>query len=292
MTVSALALAAVIGTSLGWSVLDLLRKLLVRTLSPVALLFLLTLAQSLLFAVWVWLDAEARLGPGYWLPALGSVALNVVANVAFIQALSLAPLSLTIPLLSLTPALATLVSVVLVGELPSAPQILGILLVVVGALILHLDEGWRSLSALGRALGRNRGSQLMLLVAVMWSTAIPLDKLAVGASSSSVHALGLSLGVALGSLAILLVRGRLGEVRAVVRVPGLFLASLAVSAVSLALLLVALTVAWVSFVETLKRVIGNLLSVAFGRWFFGEAVTVQKLAAVTLMIAGVVLVSM
>lgn len=125
MTLSLTALAVVVGTSFGWATLDLLRKLLVREMRPVALLFLLTAVQASAFAVWVAVDDGARLTAAYWWPALGSVALNVVANVAFIEALHRSPLSLTIPLLSLTPALTTLLSVPLVGEVPSLVQWLG-----------------------------------------------------------------------------------------------------------------------------------------------------------------------
>lgn len=291
MTFTLAAFLIVLGTSLGWSVLDLLRKVLVRAISPVALLFLLALAQSLVFVVWVALDPGARLTGAYWLPALGSIAFNVVANVAFIKALSLAPLSLTVPLLSLTPALAALTAVPLVGELPSPLQAAGIGLVVAGALYLHLEDDNTSLAALVRALRRSRGTQLMVLVAVGWSVAIPLDKLALAASSGSVHALGLSFGVALGALAILVARRQLGDLRAALRVPGPLAAAFAVSAVSTALQLLALLVAWVSLVETFKRAVGNMMSVVFGRWIFDEPVTGHKVAAVGLMIAGVVLIS-
>lgn len=291
MTLTLIALLVVLGTSLGWSILDLLRKMLVGTVRPVALLFLMTIAQSAVFVVWVTLDSGAHLTSGYWLPALGSVALNVVANVAFIEALALAPLSLTIPLLSLTPALAALAAVPLVEELPSPLQTSGILMVVAGALYLSLDGDRTSLANLWRALRRQRGTQLMVVVAVAWSLAIPLDKLALKQSSISVHSLGLTFGVALGCLAILLARRQLGDLAAVRRVPGLFAASLAVSSVATALQLVALTMAWVSLVETFKRGFGNLTSIVFGRAFFGEPVTAPKLVAVGLMVAGVVLIA-
>lgn len=292
MTLTFIALLVVLGTSLGWSILDLLRKMLVGTIRPVALLFLMTIAQSAVFVVWVAVDSGAHLEAGYWLPALGSVALNVIANVAFIEALALAPLSLTIPLLSLTPALATLAAVPLVGELPSRVQTAGILMVVVGALYLSLEGDRTALANLWRALRLQRGTQLMCLVAVAWSLAIPLDKLAMRHASTSVHSLGLTFGVCLGSLAILLARRQLGDLAAVRRVPGLLAAGIAVSSLATALQLLALTMAGVSLVETVKRGFGNLASVVFGRAFFGEPVTRPKLVAVGLMVTGVVLIAL
>ena len=291
MTLTLIAFLVILGTSLGWSVLDLLRKMLVGTVRPVALLFLMTIAQSAIFVVWVAADSGAHLEPGYWVPALGSVALNVIANVAFIEALALAPLSLTIPLLSLTPALAALAAVPLVGELPSPVQTFGILMVVAGALYLSLEGDHTSLANLWRALRRQRGTQLMCLVAVAWSLAIPLDKLALRQASTSVHSLLLTFGVSLGCLAILLARGEIGDLVAVRRVRGLFAASFAVSSLATALQLLALTMAWVSLVETFKRGFGNLAAIVFGRAFFGEPVTRPKMVAVGLMVTGVVLIA-
>lgn len=285
MTLSLTALAVILGTSFSWAALDLLRKLLVRTVRPVALLVLLSLAQTAVFAVWVAVDDGARVTAAYWWPALGSVALNIVANVAFIEALRRAPLSLTIPLLSLTPALATLLAVPLVGEVPTLAQWLGVSLVVAGALALNLDG--TSIAGLGRALVQQRGTQLMVVVALGWSLAAPLDKLALAASASSVHAFGVSLGVALGSLAILAVRRGLADLSAAARVPGLTAAALAVAVVGLAFQFLALTMAWVALVETFKRAIGNLNSVVLGRAFFGEPVTAVKVAAVSAMALGV-----
>ena len=55
----------------------------------------------------------------------------------------------------------------------------------------------------------------------------------------------------------------------------------------LAFQLLALTMAWVALVETCKRAIGNLTSVVLGRGFFGEPITVVKVAAVSAMALGV-----
>ena len=291
MSISCAALLVVLATSVGWSAFDLLRKMLVETLRPVPMLVLLTLAQSLFFAVWVVFDGSARLTSAYWLPALGSVALNVVANVAMVEALSLAPLSLTIPLLSLTPAVTALVATLVLDERLAALQTAGIVLVVLGALRLHLDPGRRvSLGSLGRALREQRGTQLMVVVAIFWSVAMPLDKLALRASSTSVHALGLSLGVALGTLAILAARRELAELAAVRRRPGLFTAGLLVSAVTTVLQIVAIQLVWVGLVEAIKRSVGNLAALVLGRTVFGEAITPAKVVAVAMMAVGVVMI--
>src|SRR4051812_42177632 len=84
MSIPLTALLLVVGSSLGWSGFDLLRKLLVREVAPVALLFLLTAGTVPLFGAWLAIDGAAAPRPGYLAPALGSVLLNVVANLLFL----------------------------------------------------------------------------------------------------------------------------------------------------------------------------------------------------------------
>lgn len=284
------ALLLVVASSFAWSGLDLLRKILVERISPLAMLFYLTAGMSPLYAVWVAVDGSFHLPREYWLPAAASVALNVVANLAFFESVRRSPLSLTIPLLSFTPVFATLLAVALVGERPTAWQVAGSLLVVVGALLLHLRGSQGGLRGLVRAFLSEPGAPLMLLTALLWSATISLDKLAMEAAGAPQHALVLTLALGSIALALLAVKGRLGDLRAASHRPGVLAAALVVGAAALGLQLVALQAVAVGLLETLKRGLGNALAVLWGRLFFGEAVTPGKLAGVALMALGVALV--
>jgi drug/metabolite transporter (DMT)-like permease len=184
-----------------------------------------------------------------------------------------------------------LLAIPLLGERPTLVQAAGILLVVLGALVLSLPAGERlSPAAVLRAWGRDPGALWMIAVALLWSLSGPLDKLALGQSSGPFHGLVLHLGVAVATLLVLAVWRKLGELSDA-RGAGLhFLAAIGMGSLALALQLVAYQLVWVSLVETLKRGIGNLLAVLFGYLVFAEAVTLRKLAAVTLMAAGVALI--
>ncbi|HEX2251813.1 MAG TPA: DMT family transporter [Thermoanaerobaculia bacterium] len=291
MTFSALAVTLVVGSALAWSGFDYARKALVARIDPTPLMFLLTAAQTPLFAAWALADGAAWPEPRYWLPALASVALNVVANLAFIHAFRISPISLTVPLLSLTPAVTALAAVPLLGELPNRRHVAGIALVVVGAFMLHLRPGAGvSVRAMLRALARERGAHLMLLVVVCWSLTPPLDKLAVEESSWPVHGTVLCGGVALAVLALLAAQGRVRAVGQVRRAPGLLGGAVLVSCLALALQLLAYGLVWVALVETVKRGFGNLLALAYGRFLFDEAVGRVQVVAVLLMGAGVALI--
>jgi drug/metabolite transporter (DMT)-like permease len=281
-----LSFAVVLACSLCWSGYDLTRKLLVERVRPTPLLFLLTLGQAPLLLVWAAFEGWGRFEPDYWAPAAASVALNVVANLAFIHAFRAAPISITIPLLSLTPAFTALAAIPLLGELPTPRQDAGIALVVGGAVVVHLR---RDVALADRAAAR-RGALLMVLVALCWSVTPALDKLAVRASSAGLHGFVLCAGVAAAVLVILVARGRLGETREAARMPGTVAVALVLSALALGLQLVAIQLVWVSLVETLKRGLGNLAALAYGRWLLGEAISRLQVAGVGLMAAGVALI--
>ncbi len=292
MELTLFGLALIVGSTLGYSGLDLARKLLVSRMGAVPLLFYLSALQLPFFAAWI--VAAGRLGPipaAYWPPTLASVALNIGANLAFMEAVRVSPLALTIPFLSMTPVFATLLAVPFLGEMPSPLQWLGIVVVVAGALRLNLAAGARgTVRALLLAFWSERGSVLMVLTALLWSLAVPLDKLAMGIAGVEIHGFMLNGGVAAGMLARLAAARRLPELAQVRRAPWLTLVATLFSVVALALFLLALQELWVGVVETLKRALGSMLALVLGRLFFTEAVGPNQIGAVLVMAAGVALV--
>lgn len=291
MTIAIGTLLLVLSSSFAWSGLDTLRKALLREVEPVPLLVLLTVASVPPFALWVALTpgsavaAERLLTAPYLLPAAGTVLLNLVANVFFMRAVRLSPLSLTIPLLSLTPVFATLLAIPLLGERPGFAAAIGVLLVVGGAFWLNAGRGF-SLAA----LRREPGVPLMAMTALAWSLTIPFDKLGVRQVGAPLHGLVLNAGVALGLLALLAAGGRFSQLAEVRRVPGLFALGVAVSVLALGLQLLALSRVAVGLVDSVKRFTGNVMAVAMGRIVFGEAITPRKLLAALVMAAGVALI--
>lgn len=283
MAIPLIALLLVVGSSLAWSAHDVSRKFLVGKIRPVPLAFLLTVAAAPLFAVWTAVDGMPAVQPEYVPPAASSVLLNIAANLMFFAALRSSALSVTIPLLSLTPVFTALLGIPMLGEELAWRQGLGIVLVVAGAFALNLPEErpyWRW----------ERGAALMTAVALLWSLTVPLDKLAMARASAPFHATVLCAGVAAGVLAVLVWQRRLGELAGLRQVRGVFALALVTSILALGLQLLAMQQVKVGLLETLKRGFGLLSAVVFGRAVFGEPVTLRKLSAVGLMAAGVTLV--
>lgn len=285
-----LPLLLVVAASVASSGFDLFRKVLVRHLAPVPMVFLLATASVPLFGAAVLFGDPAPVQPAYWLPALGSVALNVVANLTFLEAVRISPLSVTVPLLSLTPVFTALLGFAMLGERPAPLDLAGIALVVIGAFWLNAGMTAGSEKVGARAFVSQPGAWLMAGTALLLSLTIPLDKLAVESASPPFHGLVLTAGIALGSLAVLAFQKRWGELAGLRRGWVPFVLALVSSTLALGFQLIALKYVLVSLIETLKRGIGNLLAVILGRVAFGEAVTPGKLGAALLMATGVALI--
>ena len=288
MTIATLPLLMAAGSGVAAPGFDLSRKLAARQLQPLPMVFVLTLASVPLFGAAVALAGGVHIVPAYFAPATASLLLNLAANLAFVESVRIAPLSLTVPLLSLTPVFTTGLGVVVLGERPAGIVWLGVALVAGRAFALHwTGEGARDAGAPRLpTLLAHRGGWLIAGTACLWSLTIPLDKLAIGRASAPFHGLFLTAGGAVGTFAILACSRQLDEVRGVRGAWVPLAAALVASTLELGLQLAAIRVVLVSVVETVKRGMGNLLAVAVGRLVFREALTWGKLAAVAAMATG------
>jgi drug/metabolite transporter (DMT)-like permease len=286
-----LHLIYVLTCSLSFAAMDLLRKLLAGRITPMALVFFVAVGAVPAMAAWMYAVGEHQVSVDYLLPGLASVVLNFLANLGFIYSLKLSPLSRTIPFLSLTPVFTSLMAIPLLHEYPTRWEVAGILCVVGGAMVLNLDQAQEgSARAFLAALVREKGSILMAGVALLWSLAVPLDKMAISFSSSPFHGLVLSVGVALGAFLVLLGQGRLEELGGFHLSRWLVVSMMVCASLALAFQFLSIEVVLVSLVETFKRAIGCFTAVALGRLVFGESVTVHKLATITAMVLGVALI--
>lgn len=286
---SAATLLIVVVSSLGWAALDALRKRLATRVPPAALVTLLALGTLPPLLAWQALQGGGSVRPGYWPPAVTAVALNVGANLLFMRALRVAPLSTTIPLLSLTPAGTAVFSALLLREWPGPGPLTGVALVVAGAWVLSAP-GADERSDGARPRLRDDGPRLMLGVALLWSLVSVIDKAALAHAAPALHAALQCGGVGLAVLALLLAQGRAADLRAALPVAGTLAAAIAVSAVALGLQFFAFQHTYVSSVEAVKRTLGLLASQVSGRLFFGEPLTARKWAGVAGMAAGVALI--
>lgn len=228
------------------------------------------------------------IGDGFLLAALASVVLNMVAVTLQVTALSIAPLSATVPFLALTPLFMLVTSAIVLREAPDAKGLAGIVLVAAGAYTIYLDRLREGLLEPLRAIGTERGSRLMLIVALCWSWSAALDKVAVLHSSPAFYTSFFCAVFGLLYAPFLIIGLRKEPLRAGI-VPRLFLLGAFGAAMILSqFAAIELTVA--SYVIAIKRA-GTVLSVVLGYIFFKEKHLRARLAGALLMTLGVVLIS-
>jgi drug/metabolite transporter (DMT)-like permease len=271
------ALLALVVSSLAWAALDMLRKQLVAHLPAPAVAAFLSVGLAPLFLGGVLLYGQGRLEGGYLLPGLAAAVLSGAGIVLFCDALRRGPLSTGVPLLSLTPVFASLMGAVLIGELLSARQWAGVLLVMAGAVALQVR---------GTAIRFDRAGASMVAVAFIWALTAVFDKQALRHADPAMHGFLQCAAVGGGLLAWPTARAPWRELRPV---RGVLLLAIGLGAVALLLQFVALASVLVAAVETVKRAVGVLAALVVGKVVFGEPVTALKVGAALAMAAGVVL---
>jgi uncharacterized membrane protein len=168
-------------------------------------LFALTL--PVLAGYWI-LGKIPPLGSAFLIVLLLSGTLNAIAVVLYIQALGRSDLSLTVPILTLTPLFMLGTSPFLIQEYPTGIDAIGVLLIAIGAYVLNLRASHQGYLAPFRAIVSQPGPRLMLMVAFIWSFTANFDKIGVVNSSPSFWVISLFSFVAIALIPVVLLKSK------------------------------------------------------------------------------------
>ena len=233
-----------------------------------------------------------QLSPAFWGWMTASLPLELLAMWLYMRAIRESPLSLTLPYLAFTPVFNTLTGYLLLGETVSLTGFSGILLVVLGAWLLNLDTtphgGVPNLLAPFRAITRERGSRLMLMVAAIYSLTSVTSKGALLHVNPGFF--GPFYFLVLGTASVLVFASRdVSSWRAMGKHPwahlgvGVFMAGMVVTH------FYAIVHIEVAYMVAVKRT-SLLFGIVYGAWLFGESGLKKNLAAGMLMVLGVFLI--
>lgn len=237
------------------------------------------------------LALPVTLGPAFWPALLCGAALNILAAVLYMKAIGAGDLSLSVPLVSFTPLFLLLTSPLLVGEVPDASGILGVLLIVAGAYLLNIGQWRRGWSAPMRALLRERGARLMLAVALLWSLTANIDKIGLQNSSPLFWAVAINAAIALGMLPLVVaLRARRGAGSAKLPWAHLLLVGLCGGLTTLCQM-GAISLTQVPYVIAVKR-LSILFTALAGLLLLGERGLRERLSGILVMLAGVLVLAL
>ncbi len=268
--------------SLGWTAVDASKKVLSEKMPNLPVVVYLAFGQMFLFAVWASFYGKPTFVIEYFYPALGSILINIAANVMFMRSVTLSPFIATVPLLSLSPFFSTLFGFMLLREIPLFKQIIGALIVVGGALILNLRLA-EGINGIWNGIRKEKGSLWMIGVAAAFSLGSIFDKAAIQLLNPAHHGIIQCGGIALGLFTLIAIQGNLAGLKSGKKfIPQLCLATL-FSATALAFQLLASQRVIMGVYESLKTVAFLIFTIIIGKFFFKEEINKRKMLACVLM---------
>ena len=270
-----------------WATFDLTRKLTLEKISPVNLLLVFTLTQLIIFFIWLFYEDFSIILTPYLLPGIVLIIMGLLSALLFLKAIRQSELSLTIPLLSLSPMFSSLFSFFFLNEKLLNIQYLGIFLIILGTLILYskkltLNEILKSF----KIILTNHSAKLMILVSIMWSLTPVLDKLCLKNSSINIHGVIQSSGMIILLIFLSKKKGRYETVN-MKKNWKLILLTVLIGTTATILQFYAILSNYVPIMESIKRSIGQLSSVFLGKIFFNEKITKPKILGVIFLSIGV-----
>jgi len=171
------------GTAISEALKDITSKHNLHYIDEYTAAFSMHLVQSLLLIPVVFYFGFESISTRYLWALLGCSLLQLMVILLYFKAIKRSEISVTLPLITLTPLFMLITSPIMVGEFPNALGLIGIVLIVVGTYISNLSEDPKKVFAPFVSLLKNQGARYMFGVAFIWSITANLDKIGVEETS-------------------------------------------------------------------------------------------------------------
>jgi drug/metabolite transporter (DMT)-like permease len=253
---------------------------LVRLLSALPWLLL-----SLFFIPWVKPDRV------FFLCILFALPLEATAFLCYMKALKSSPLSLTLPFLAFTPGFVIATGWLVLGERITAGGFLGIALIVTGSYVLNLSKVTSGFLGPFRAIVREPGSRLMLLVSFIYAFTSVIGKLAVLHSNPYVFGSLYNITLTVLMIALIPFSRTADPVKGITKKPlaGLMLGA----AVSISVFshFIAISMVQAAYMISIKRT-SLIFGVLYGAWLFREEKITERFTGAVIMLIGAFLIGL
>ena len=245
------------------------------------------LATSVLLLLISFTKGIPPVSPALIQPVVITGTLNIIAAALVFYTLRRTDLSLAIPIITFTLVFLAGTSYLVLGEVPTAAGMAGILLIVLGAFCIQVSPG-RSGHSSPWDRARWKGIATMFGVAFLYSLSLPFDKAVVLASDAVFGSalVCLYIGGAFGVIA--LARGSWRRVPPGAAISAALVLGLVLAGETIAINL-AYTLQIVPYVIAVKR-LSILFSVLIGGFVFREGGIRYRVLGALIMIGGVALI--
>ncbi len=226
--------------------------------------------------------------PTYLIYLSIEVLMVAVSTLLYFRAMQVTPISLCMPYISFTPVFLIVTGQVMLGEMPAAEKLIGVVMIFIGSLAMHrllFANGWLEPV---KAIWRERGCFYMLLVGFVNSITNPIDKQLVMMTDAFTQACAFGAGMCV-FFTILLFARRADAGKVIRAVP--YWAALAGTLEAVALIFQLSSHNYIDVVITIsvKRA-GIILVVLLGWLIFKEKGIGDKLIASSVMLIGVLII--
>jgi len=218
-----------------------------------------------------------------------SIPLDIIALLLYMKAIKVSPLSLTLPFLSLTPVFLIGTSYVILGEKPDKSGFIGIILVVIGSYLLNVHTISRGVFEPFKAIAKEQGSVLMIVVAFVFSIGVCFGKIAVQHSNPAFLSVIYIFLLSLFLFIVVSFKSKHFLSKSISRpVPFVFIGMLI--AIMIITHLKAISLIEVSYMVSVKR-LSILFGVLYGVMFFKETNIKERFLGATVMVSGIITIS-
>lgn len=243
------------------------------------------------YGVYLWYHGLPDIDPWFWLIVSIDIPLLIYTSILLIKGEKIAPISTTLPLLSFTPVFLIGTSYLFLGELPNTYGIIGIVLVVIGAVLLKGEDVRKGLFKTIKKIFSNKASLYILIIALIWSFNANFAKMAIQKSSVAFYLFLITLVEAIVMSAWMGTKHRHHYKKMFRRghLPILVTAA-GVGALANILFLIGLEETFVAYAIAIKR--GALIvgSIVLGAVVFKERNIKYRIAGALVMLIGIVFV--
>ncbi len=115
----------------------------------------------------------------FWIVTAIHSAILALAMFLYMKSLKMGDLSIAIPFTALSPVFMIFIAPLAIGEYTSAAGTFGVILIAIGAYVLNLRKISEGILEPVRALIRDKGVVLMVLVSFLWSITSIIDRIAL-----------------------------------------------------------------------------------------------------------------
>jgi uncharacterized membrane protein len=230
-----------------------------------------------------------KLDGTFYMATFMAIPLDIIALLLYMKAIKISPLSLTLPFLSLTPVFLIGTSYIILGERPDSSGFIGIVLVVIGAYLLNVHTISKGLLEPFKAIAKEQGSILMIIVAFVFSIGACIGKIAVQHSDPLFFSVVYSFLLSFFFYLVISFRTKHFYSKAFSK-PILFLLIGILITIMIITHLNAVNLVEVAYMVSVKR-LSILFGVIYGVIFFKETNIKERLLGATVMVSGIIMIT-